>query len=91
MNTDTDTLGEQCARLAGHSDALVGLTPVDAETMLPHLYVVYSEGFRQGRLDRAERFGARRRRSGLQPSYPSEFRSAEERAAYDRGYQGGET
>lgn len=88
MSSNTETLGEQCARLAGHSDALVGLTPVDASTMLPHLYVVYNEGFRQGRLDRAERFGARRKRAGLPSSYPAEFRSAEERAAYDRGYSG---
>lgn len=91
MSAAVETQGEQCARLAGHSDALVGLTPIDTATMVPHLYVKYNEGFRQGRLERAEKFGARRRRSGLAPLYPMEFRSVEERAAYDRGYESGAT
>jgi len=82
----SETLAEQTARIAGYREAIVGLTPHIEDHALPHVAVKYNEGFAQGRLIRAARFGERDRKLGRPASCPDEFTTNETRDAYRNAY-----
>ena len=84
-----ETSAERAARIAGYDEALVGLMPLTENFTDPVLIEKYEDGFNRGRIIRARRFGARRRRSGRPADCPDEFRTQETREAYALGYQEG--
>jgi len=83
---ERETLAEQTARLTGFNEAIVGLTAYVADNIMPHVALKYNEGFAQGRLIRAARFGERDRKCGKPENCPDEFRLQETRAAYRAAY-----